>query len=49
MLRHINENEAADRIEKAVHTVIAKGEVLTRDLGGTAKTRQYTEELMRHL
>lgn len=49
MLRHINEDEAADKIEKAVHTVLEKGEVLTRDLGGTAKTKQYTEEIMRHL
>lgn len=49
MLRHINEDEAADKIEKAVHTVLEKGEVLTKDLDGTAKTKQYTEEIMRHL
>jgi isocitrate dehydrogenase (NAD+) len=41
MLRHIGENEAAARIEKAMLEVFAHGRSLTRDLGGTAKTNEF--------
>jgi len=46
MLRHLGENEAADRIEKAVSLVLNKGEVLTGDLGGTATTDEITEAII---
>lgn len=42
MLRHIGETDAADRIEKALMEVFAEGSVRTRDLGGTAKTEEFT-------
>jgi len=46
MLRHIGEEEAAGRVHEAVRRVIAEGKHLTRDLGGTAGTRAFTEALI---
>src|SRR5262249_45027369 len=36
MLRHIDEEEAADRIMRGLDNVLTAGEIRTRDLGGTA-------------
>ncbi len=49
MLRHINEMEAADRVEKALMDVFAEGEVRTRDLGGTAKTSDFANAIIEKL
>ena len=49
MLRHIEEGEVADRIESAVCCVLAEGRVRTGDLGGTASTTEYTEQIIEHL
>jgi len=49
MLRHLGENEKADRLEGAVAQVIAQGETVTYDLGGTATTSQMTKEIIRNL
>lgn len=49
MLKHINEREAADRIQKAVEHVLAEGQVLTRDLGGQATTIEFTEAVIHSL
>jgi isocitrate dehydrogenase (NAD+) len=38
MLHHINEKEAAERIQGAIETVYAEGKTLTRDVGGTSGT-----------
>jgi isocitrate dehydrogenase (NAD+) len=38
LLRHLRETDAADAVDAAVHAVLSRGEVLTRDLGGTAST-----------
>ena len=38
MLEHLGEHEAAGRIERAVDTVLRERRVLTRDLGGSART-----------
>ena len=46
MLRYLGEKEAADRVEQAVRKVLAAGEALTGDLGGTASTQQYTEAVL---
>jgi isocitrate dehydrogenase (NAD+) len=43
MLRHLDETEAADRVEAAVRAVIAEGKTTTYDLGGSAGTRQFGE------
>jgi isocitrate dehydrogenase (NAD+) len=41
MLRHLGELTAADAVESAVREVIAAGETVTYDLGGTAGTREF--------
>jgi len=46
MLRHIGEQKAADRIESALHTVLRKREKVTRDLGGTASTSEFTDAII---
>ena len=46
MLRYLGEKEAADRVEKAVRTVLAAGKALTGDLGGKATTQQYTDAVL---
>lgn len=38
MVRHLGDDEAADAIEKSVLDVLAVGELLTPDLGGSAST-----------
>jgi len=49
MLRHINEREAADRIQKSLEKILAEGQVLTHDLGGQASTMEFTEAVIRSL
>jgi isocitrate dehydrogenase (NAD+) len=46
MLRHLNEDAAADRVEKAMLDVFADGKFLTRDLGGTAKTNEFARAIV---
>ncbi|MEA2651024.1 MAG: isocitrate dehydrogenase [Chloroflexota bacterium] len=41
MLRHLGELSAADAVESAVREVIAAGETVTYDLGGTAGTAEF--------
>jgi isocitrate dehydrogenase (NAD+) len=43
MLRHLGETGAADAVETAVRDVIAAGETVTYDLGGSAGTREFAE------
>ena len=49
MLRHLHEDAAADRIMNAVRDTLREAKVLTRDLGGTATTNEFTDEVIRHL
>ncbi len=49
MLRHIGENEIAQRIGRAVLKVAAEGKDLTGDLGGTATTQQYRDAVIAQL
>lgn len=42
MLRHLNEDQAADRVYKALINVLERGTVRTRDLGGSASTSAFT-------
>ena len=49
MLRHLGENEAADRVLKAVFAVLKRGGVRTPDLGGKATTREYAAALIQEL
>jgi tartrate dehydrogenase/decarboxylase/D-malate dehydrogenase len=45
MLRHLGIEEAARAVEKAIETVLARTEVRTPDIGGTAKTREMGEAI----
>ncbi|MBM3817542.1 MAG: isocitrate/isopropylmalate dehydrogenase family protein [Acidimicrobiia bacterium] len=49
MLRHIAEGPMADRIMAALGTVLEKDHILTRDLGGTASTAEFTNAIVRRL
>jgi isocitrate dehydrogenase (NAD+) len=40
---------AADKIKNAYNSVLAEGKTLTRDLGGTAGTAEFTEAVIAHL
>jgi isocitrate dehydrogenase (NAD+) len=47
MLRHIDERAAAERIMQALRSVLAAGEVRTRDLGGSATTGEFADAVCR--
>lgn len=49
MLRHIGENDAADKIWKAILVTLSIGKNVTKDLGGTAGTTEYTEQLVKEV
>jgi isocitrate dehydrogenase (NAD+) len=49
MLRHIDEMDAADRMEKALMDVFIEGEIRTRDLGGTASTADFASAIINKL
>jgi len=46
MLRHIDEQPAADRIEAALYKVVEKREKVTRDLGGKSSTHEFTDAII---
>jgi len=46
MLDHLDDSERADRIRKALMKVVREGKTLTRDLGGTANTDQFTDAII---
>jgi isocitrate dehydrogenase (NAD+) len=47
MLRHIDENESADRIMRALTSVLAEGRHRTRDIAGTASTSEFADAICR--
>jgi len=49
MLRYIGEVGAADRTMAALVSVLTAGDIRTRDLGGTATTMEFADELCRSL
>ncbi len=49
MLIHLNEGEAANRVQNAVKKVLAAGVVRTGDLGGTSSTTQMTDAIISEL
>jgi isocitrate dehydrogenase (NAD+) len=46
MLHHINEPEAANKVQAALEAVYAAGTTLTRDVGGTSGTAAFTEAVI---
>ena len=46
MLSYLGHNDAHDRIIKAIETVLGEGGPRTRDLGGSATTREVAEAVV---
>ncbi|NLO89837.1 MAG: NAD-dependent isocitrate dehydrogenase, partial [Clostridia bacterium] len=46
MLKHINEEKAAEKIINALQEVLKEGKDLTRDLGGEATTSQFADAIV---
>lgn len=46
MLHHMNETDAANRLQTAIETVYIEGKTLTRDVGGSAGTRAFAEAVI---
>ncbi|KIJ56791.1 hypothetical protein M422DRAFT_218464 [Sphaerobolus stellatus SS14] len=49
MLRHMNLQDFAQRIESATLSTIAEGKTITGDLGGKATTQQFTDAIVKRL
>jgi len=49
MLDHLKEHAQARRIDAAIRTVYGEGKTLTRDVGGTATTEQFTRAVIQAL
>ncbi len=49
MLKHLGENEGAKKIENAFYKTIKEGKVLTADLGGSATTTEFRDEIIKNL
>jgi isocitrate dehydrogenase (NAD+) len=46
MLRHLDKDDVADRLRRALHLVIVDRRIRTRDLGGEASTSQFTDAIV---
>jgi isocitrate dehydrogenase (NAD+) len=46
MLRHLDEQDAANQVKYAVHSVYREGKHTTRDMGGTASTGEFTDAVI---
>src|SRR5579864_8601107 len=49
MLDHLGENEAASRLQHAIEAVYAEGRHVTRDMGGSASTSEFTDAVIKNL
>jgi isocitrate dehydrogenase (NAD+) len=49
MLRHLGETEAADRVHAALEKTYKEKKHLTRDVGGTAHTSEFTEAVIANM
>jgi len=49
MLNYINEKDVASKIDKALRRTLKEGKFLTCDLGGSASTEEFTEEIINNL
>ncbi|MFO0825865.1 MAG: isocitrate/isopropylmalate family dehydrogenase [Gemmataceae bacterium] len=46
LLKDLGQSPAAERIQRAVESVLTEGSVRTRDIGGTATTTQFTDAII---
>ena len=49
MLAHLGERDAAVRVQKAIEKVYEEGRHLTRDVGGSASTDEFTNAVIANL
>ncbi len=49
MLDYLDETDAAQRIRQSIEEVLVEGQRLTRDLGGSATTREFTDAVIEKL
>lgn len=49
MLRYMGYGAPADRIDRAVDSILREGELLTPDLGGKAGTKEVTEAILKRI
>ncbi|CAN5771861.1 isocitrate/isopropylmalate dehydrogenase family protein [soil metagenome] len=49
MLTYLNLSDAADRMQAAIEKALSKPETRTKDLGGTAGTREFTDAVVENL
>lgn len=49
LLDHVDDTVRANRIRAAVEAVLREGKTVTRDVGGTATTEQYTDAVIARL
>ena len=49
MLQHMGLNEHAMKIQNAIFSVLAEGKTITGDLGGSAKTHEYADAVIKKL
>lgn len=49
MLKYIEQREVAEKVEKALYKTLKEQKVVTADLGGTATTTEFTEEIVNNL
>jgi len=46
MLRHLDEQDAANQVKYAVHSVYREGKHITRDMGGMASTNEFADAVI---
>lgn len=49
LLQHLEEHEAAERVRNAVNKILGEGKTITPDLGGSAKTDEYVDALIKEM
>lgn len=49
MLKYLGEDDAAKKIETALFQTLKEGKFLTRDLGGSASTKEFSNEIIKKL
>jgi isocitrate dehydrogenase (NAD+) len=49
MLEHLGDIERARRVRRALEQTVRDGQAVTRDLGGTATTDQFTDAIITRL
>ncbi|ODV82547.1 hypothetical protein CANARDRAFT_30744 [[Candida] arabinofermentans NRRL YB-2248] len=49
MLRHLGLDEYADKISNATYAVLKEGKIITSDIGGSATTTEFTNEILKKL